>query len=232
MSKSIIGEHLWAEITKAQKAEAVRTGHETLKQMSGGLLDGSDDLREARRDSFSNIDPSIQDISANTDAKEKLTDRNGLNSQDKTLKKRSFSKSRPGISRTIKAKARFGLPEGFAPRLHRGARSALLEDNFYRLPNGTELIPQHPTGTLGKLRHLYALLTTEQYERARRGSVYIRTDGRVFDYSVDHGDPAREMFDTGYTIHDLERTGRYASQPGSDQKQTDELKHGQAAHAS
>jgi hypothetical protein len=57
---------------------------------------------------------------------------------------------------------------------------------------------------------LYALLTSEQYMDGRRGSVYVRTDGRIFDYSVDTANPSGELFDTGYTIHDLERTGRYA----------------------
>ena len=39
----------------------------------------------------------------------------------------------------------------------------------------------------------------------------MRDDGRVFDYSVVQSDPDLEMFDTGYTLHDLKRTGRYAS---------------------
>jgi len=96
--------------------------------------------------------------------------------------------------------------------MQRYRRSVLLEDNVYRLPNGQEFIPCHPTGTLGKARHLYSLLTAQQHKQRRRGSVYIRTDGRIFDYSFDQKDPDREIFDTGYTIYDLERTGRYASQ--------------------
>lgn len=136
--------------------------------------------------------------------------------------------ARRGIHGTKKPKPRFGLPEGFTPRFQRDGRSVLLEDNVYRLPDGKELIPQHPTGTLGKLRHLYALLTQEQYDQARRGSVYVRTDGRIFDYSIDHADPARDLFDTGYTIADLERTGRYAL-PSSNQ--ITDLKQRHAAHA-
>ena len=93
----------------------------------------------------------------------------------------------------------------------RYGRSVLLEQNVYRLPNGEELIPQHPEGTLGGRRHTYALLTAEQYEQGKRGSVYVRTDGRIFDYAVDHRNPDRELFDTGFSIHDLERTGRYVS---------------------
>jgi hypothetical protein len=135
------------------------------------------------------------------------------------------------VTSSRKRKPRFGLPEGFTPRFQRYGRSVLLEDNVYRLPDGQEFIPHHPTGTLGKLRHLYALLTHEQHNHARRGSVYIRTDGRIFDYSIDHADPARDLFDTGYTINDLERTGRYAPQLSSDNTQIAGLKHREAAHA-
>ena len=109
-------------------------------------------------------------------------------------------------------KQRFGLPEGFVPRFHRYGRLVLLEENIYRLPDGKEFVPCPATGTLAAGRHLYALLTVEQFERGRRGSVFVRIDGRLFDYSHDVGDPNREMFDTGYTIDDLVRTGRYASQ--------------------
>lgn len=114
------------------------------------------------------------------------------------------------ISKTRVTKHRFGLPDGFVSRVGRYGRSVLLEDNVYRLPNGQHFIPQPPSGTLGKRNHQYALLTTEEYELGRRGSVYVRMDGRLFDYASDHGDVNRELFDTGFTIHDLERTGDYA----------------------
>lgn len=108
-------------------------------------------------------------------------------------------------------KPRFGLPDGFIPRFHRYGRLVLLEENIYGLPDGREYVPSLPTGTLASGRHLYALLTVSQFERGERGSVFIRLDGRIFDYSTVADDPEREIFDTGYTIHDLERTGRYAS---------------------
>lgn len=94
--------------------------------------------------------------------------------------------------------------------LGRFGRTVLFEDNIYRLPNGSEYIPQPPAGTLGSRNHQYALLTSDQYVKRKRGSVYVRTDGRIFDYAGDHNVAEREMFDTGFTIHDLERTGRYA----------------------
>jgi hypothetical protein len=115
------------------------------------------------------------------------------------------------VSTAGRARHRFGLPEGFVPRMQRFGRGILLERNIYSLPNGQELIPCLPTGPLGG-RHLYALLTTEQHLRGSRGSIYVRGDGKIFDYSVVSANPLSDMFDTGYTIYDLERTGRYAPQ--------------------
>lgn len=112
---------------------------------------------------------------------------------------------------TSSQKPRFGLPPNFVPRFQRAGRVLLLADNIYSMPDGREFVPAPPTGTLAGGRHLYALLTVEQFVRGGRGSVFVRLDGRVFDYSVVQTDPDREMFDTGYTIHDLKRTGRYAS---------------------
>ncbi|MEK6279508.1 MAG: hypothetical protein AABN95_04065 [Acidobacteriota bacterium] len=128
-------------------------------------------------------------------------------------------------------KQRFGLPEGFVPRWQRFERSILLEQNIYRLPSGLEFVPSQPSGTLGAGQHMYALLTTEQYLSKRRGSVYIRNDGRIFDYSVDSQIPGGDLFDTGYTIHDLERTGRYAPSPARKKKKSEPAKYRRAATA-
>jgi hypothetical protein len=87
----------------------------------------------------------------------------------------------------------------------------LLADNVYSLPDGREFVPGAPSGPLAGGRHLYALLTVEQFAKRGRGSVFVTLDGRVFDYSVVQTNLDLEMFDTGYTIHDLKRTGRYAS---------------------
>ena len=108
------------------------------------------------------------------------------------------------------SKPRFGLPAGFVPRFQRAGQVVLLDENIYSLPDGREFVPVTPTGTLARDRHLYALLTVEQFVRGGRGSVFVKLDGRVCDYSVVQTNPELEMFDTGYTIHDLKRTGRYA----------------------
>src|SRR6266550_5471965 len=177
MSKSIIGEHLWAEMTEGQKIEAVLTGHATLKQLSEGLLDGSDQLRNACREFLVDTGPSFENLPldseqpGNTDESTSAS----LNIGFPPRRRRASTSASPQVF-----KQRFGLPEGFVPRLQRYARSVLLELNIYRLPNGQEFIPASPSGTLGTRRHLYALLTSEQYRKRKRGSVYIRTDGRIF----------------------------------------------------
>lgn len=205
MLKSIIGDHLWAEMTDGQKIEAVLTGHATLKQMSEGLLDGSEQLRLACREFLADTGPSFENLPLDP-GHHKNTEESTSTWLDAGRPKR-IKRTRVSVQT---AKQRFGLPEGFVPRLQRYGRSVLLELNVYKLPNGQEFIPCHPTGTLGARRHLYALLTSEQYSKGRRGSVYVRTDGRIFDYSVDTVDASSDLFDTGYTIYDLERTGRYA----------------------
>jgi hypothetical protein len=131
--------------------------------------------------------------------------------QHSFISRRLLSTSSQTISKTRIGKHRFGLPEGFVSRVGRYGRSVLLEDNIYRLPNGEEFIPQTPSGTLGSRNHQYALLTAEQYSQGSRGSVYVRLDGRIFDYASNHRDEDRELFDTGLTIGDLERTGRYVT---------------------
>jgi len=231
MSKAIIGDQLWAEMTEGQKTEAVFTGHATLKQMSEGLLDGSYQLRNACREFLADTGPSFENLPVDPEP-HSSTDESTSASLDTSFPQRRI-KARTRASTQI-LKQRFGLPEGFVPRLQRYGRSVLLELNIYRLPNGQEFIPCHPSGTLGTRRHLYALLTSEQYREGKRGSVYIRTDGRILDYSVDEANPSGDLFDTGYTIYDLERTGRYAPElrRRKKKKKSKQLKYRQAAAAS
>jgi hypothetical protein len=204
MSKSLISDQSWAQMTEGQKVAAVFAGHATLKQLSEGLLDGSEQLRNACREFLVETDPSFENLPVNPEQPDKPPGSTGnYFPQSATTKIRYRKPALPG-------KHRFGLPDDFVPRLHRYGRSVLLQLNVYRLPNGLEFIVCPPTGTLGSNRHLYALLTAEQYLKGRRGSVYVRTDGRIFDYSVDSSIPLGDLFDTGYTIADLERTGRYA----------------------
>ena len=230
MSKSIIDDHLWTEMTEGQKIEAVFTGHATLKQMSEGLLDGSEQLRNACREFLANTGPSFENLPVDPE-QHSSTNESSSAALNTGFTQRRITKVRGRAPSQI-FKQRFGLPEGFVPRLQRYGRSVLLELNIYRLPDGQEFIPCYPSGTLGARRHLYALLTSKQYMDGKRGSVYIRTDGRIFDYSVDTANPSVDLFDTGYTIYDLERTGRYAPElrrRKKKKKKSKRLKYRQAA---
>jgi hypothetical protein len=227
MSKSIIGDQLWAEMTEGQKVDAVFAGHATLKQMSEGLLDGPDQLRSACNEYLAKTSPAFENLPTNWPTPEVDAEPEQSNSSPQIEPPPSQS----GKTRTPpdSLKQRFGLPQGFVPRLQRYGRSVLLELNVYCLPDGREFIPCRPTGTLGASRHLYGLLSNEQYLKGKRGSVYVRTDGKIFDYSVDTNIPLGEIFDTGYTIADLERTGRYAPEPRRRRKKRQPLKARSAA---
>jgi hypothetical protein len=206
MSRSSSGNELWAEMTEAQKLETVRNGEATLKELAAGLLDGSEELRQACGESLAHTDASLARLYIPGEvfsAAEPIPEPNDdppkpLQASNKTAHE-TKSRHRKG-----------GLPDGFVPRLQRYGKTVLLENNIYRLPDSREFIPCLPRGTLDHLRHLYALLSLEEYANAEKGSVYVHPDGRIFDYGIDTVDPAREPFDTGYNIYDLERTGRYA----------------------
>lgn len=204
MSKAIVPDQLWAEMTDEQRIDAVVTGRATLKQMSQGLLDGSEKLRRACQDSLAHLPPSLENLAVDTPQQTEKAE------ADPPAPKLSFPETQKRSKKIAARKPRFGLPENFVPRLQRFGRGVLLELNIYRLPDGQEFIPAIPVGTLGQRQHLYALLTTEQYLQSKRGSVYVRSDGRIFDYSLDSLNSATDFFDTGYTIYDLERTGHYA----------------------
>jgi hypothetical protein len=214
MSEQIIGDYLWAEMTDGQKLDAVLNGRATLKQISEGLLDGSKGLRSACQNALAHSGVAFEDFPVAAEAEELNELAEALTEVARKQKAHAHHETRTTKrAASHAAKQRFGLPEGFVPRLQRYGRAVLLELNIYRLPDGKEFIPCRPRGTLAGRQHLYALVTSEQYLKGKRGSVYVRIDGRIFDYSVDKQEPDSDMFDTGHTIYDLERTGRYAPAP-------------------
>lgn len=189
MSKALIGERPWADMTGAAACA-------TAVCSEAALADRSDEVDSAKSIDARRERPSLPDLAGEQ--------------QHRFATQTLRSAPENPVTKDKAASHRYGLPAGFVSRLGRYGRSVLLEDNVYRLPNGIEFIPQPPVGTLGSRNHRYALLTSEQYVKRQRGSVYVRTDDRIFDYAYDHSETEREMFDTGFTIHDLERTGRYA----------------------
>jgi hypothetical protein len=229
MSKSIIGDQLWAEMTEGQKVEAVFAGHATLKQMSEGLLDGSEQLRDACREYLAETGSAFENLPVVADETASVSHPTETPAAGEVVPVQITRNKTPAAHEP--PKQRFGLPQGFEHRPNRYGRTVLLDLNIYRLPDGQEFIPCRPTGTLGASRHQYALLTTEQFLKGRRGSVYVRTDGKIFDYSTDNHIPQSEIFDTGYTIADLERTGRYAPELKRRRKKPKPIKLKRAAAA-
>jgi hypothetical protein len=214
MSEQIIGDDLWAEMTDGQKLNAVVNSRASLKQISEELLSGSEALRGTCQQFLADTGAAFENVSGAAEAEGLNELAEALSEAARRQRAHEHRESTPSKrSNPHVAKQRFGLPEGFVPRLQRYGRAVLLELNIYRLPDGQEFIPCRPSGTLGGRQHLYALVTNEQYLQERRGSVYVKTDGRIFNYSVDMQQPDRDMFDTGYTLYDLERTGRYAPLP-------------------
>src|SRR5262245_44293567 len=57
-----INDLLWAEMTPAQRSEAVRSGYATLRQMVEGLLDGSDELQLVCREFLARTDASLNEL--------------------------------------------------------------------------------------------------------------------------------------------------------------------------
>lgn len=226
MSKASSGNHFLAEMTEGPEVDAVFESNAPPKP-SEGLPDGLENLRRAYQefwelthhpaqtlppiDFLENLaeaaEPEVkqQKESLKLPRRRKIPTKRAVLTPRRKTRAKARSSGRP-------ARQRFGLPEGFVPRMQRFGRGVLLELNVYRLPNGQEFIPCPPAGTLGS-RHLYALVTTEQYTSGRGGSMYVRSDAKIFDYSVVSENPSDDMFDTGYTIYDLERTGRYAPEP-------------------
>lgn len=202
MSELIIGHQIWLQMTELEKIEVVRNGRATLRQLTQGLLDGPDELRDLCRDFLAHTGTGLQELPVDlflaTSAKRNFHDSSANGNWHS-----------PPIESSL---PRSGLPQGFVlgPNRYR-RRTRLLKDNIYRLPDKREFVPAVPSGALGRVGHLYALLTEHQYQQSQRGSIYIRNDGRIFDYSGDSSATADELFDTGFTMDDLRRTGRYAS---------------------
>src|ERR1044072_789347 len=116
MSEDSIGDHLWAEMNEAQKIEAVLQNRATLKQMSEGLLDGSKQLRNVCQEFLSRTGSSFETLPAEVDPPESPAESVIEVAQQKTFADLHQTKTWGG-ARTAAARQRFGLPEGFVPRM-------------------------------------------------------------------------------------------------------------------
>ena len=222
MSKSLIGDEVLAPMTEGQRVNSASEDKTSAEEINDLLHEISEQLASSNPVTFER--PSEQHrFEGEPDGP------SPVHETKRVVRPRSRrkTKKRPPAPAV---KQRFGLPEGFVPRWQRFERGILLESNIYSLPDGREFLPCRPSGTLGAQRHLYALLSVEQYLKKKRGSVYVRNDGRIFDYSVDSG-IAADIFDTGCTIYDLERTGRYAPSLDQKKKSREPAKYRRAANA-
>jgi hypothetical protein len=224
MSKSLNGDRVLTPLTEGHRVGSAPEGEKNAGEISDLLLEISEQL--ASSTPLVHDGPADQDHPLHSEPVRPLL----IRKQKPQLQTRDRRKTKKRESAST-VKQRFGLPQGFVPRRQRFERGILLELNIYQLPNGLEFLPCHPSGTLGAQRHLYALLSVEQYLTQKKGSVYVRNDGRIFDYSVDSGVATGDIFDTGYTIYDLERTGRYAPSLGQKMKKREAAKHRRAANA-
>jgi hypothetical protein len=220
MSKSLIGDRVLAPMTEGQSVDSAPEDETRAEEINDLLLEISEQLASANP----LVPPGPSEVHVGVDS-EPATSENRRRVSSRARRKTKKRSLRPAI------KQRFGLPEGFLPRWQRFERGILLELNIYTLPNGQEFLPSRPSGTLGAQRHLYALLSMDQYLTKKRGSVYVRNDGRIFDYSIDSGIATGDFFDTGYTIYDLERTGRYAPSLDQKKKNREPAKYRRAASA-
>jgi len=123
MSKSDSGDDLWAEMTDAQKLEAVRHGEATLKQLAEGLLDGSEELRVVCRQCLAHTDDSLAGLYVPAEIPSDKPTSDASAHSPAPLSRASKT------ARESKSRRKFGLPAGFVPRLQRFGKTVLLENN-------------------------------------------------------------------------------------------------------
>jgi len=134
MPGAAINDSLWAEMTAAQKSEAVRAGRASLRQMVEGLLDGPDELGRACREVLARTDASLKSLTdfqlsnrecpdgdsaeESPDYQFEQQDLETIRESDPTQKQiTSNSTHKRGIN--VAKRRRLGLPRGYLPRLRR-----------------------------------------------------------------------------------------------------------------
>jgi hypothetical protein len=121
MSNSAIGASSWAEMSEAQKIEAVSTGRATLKEMVEGLLDGQVQLRAACQNFLANSDVCLERIQQENKINCEQSDPSELDSDhdDERSEEEKFATAAHSAAIENARKRRQGLPEGYVPRLYK-----------------------------------------------------------------------------------------------------------------
>ncbi len=135
MPRPAINDSLWAEMTAAQKSEAVRAGNATLRQMAEGLLDGPDELGQACREFLTSVGASLSELTIEQLSPGSLADNLKDNSVNQVaqqgatttmeflpIEKKHASDTSDREPITATKRRRLGLPRGYLPRLHRHER--------------------------------------------------------------------------------------------------------------
>ena len=105
MSNSAVSVCGWAEMSEAQRIEFVRAGEATLKEMVAGLLDGSEELRDACTKFLMRSDVCLRQPAENPDQ------------ESNAVQESSTDEPINGLEGARKRKQ--GLPEGYSPRVQR-----------------------------------------------------------------------------------------------------------------
>ncbi len=121
MSKSAINGSAWAEMSEAQKIEAVRERRATLKEAVEGLLDGPDKLRKACAEFLTHTDACFKELPDEIE-----TDHSHFGAQSREPQEEAGQvpeESTPSLTQEELMnggrKRRLGLPKGYVPRLYR-----------------------------------------------------------------------------------------------------------------
>ena len=121
MPGAAINDSSWAEMTAAQKCEAVRAGRATLRQMVAGVLDGPDELGRACREVLTRTDASLKELSDDSNSINYQPEREDLmmNREAAPIPDQPAADANHAAGIAGPRRRRLGLPRGYLPRLHK-----------------------------------------------------------------------------------------------------------------
>jgi hypothetical protein len=121
MSKSAISGSAWAEMSEAQKIDAVCEGRATLKESVEGLLDGSDKLRRACAEFLAQTDSCFKELpdEIETDLSQAAVKSRGPAEETGQMAEETNSNLTQDELMNGARKRRLGLPKGYVPPAYR-----------------------------------------------------------------------------------------------------------------
>jgi hypothetical protein len=121
MSKSAINGSAWAEMSEAQKIEAVREGRATLKEAVEGLLDGPDKLRKACAEFLARTDACFKELPDEIETDHTRSAAQSRDPEEETGQMAEETNSNLTQDELMNGarKRRLGLPKGYVPPAYR-----------------------------------------------------------------------------------------------------------------